>query len=176
MLVPIVADKTYRFQTNNIYAVENYNLAGVDKDKVNDAANRRTKLVLELFGRYFRNPIMKAVNSDEAVAFQIALWEIIQETEPAMGVPKLDLFAGDVQANYPKADDPVYVTKAQAYLDSLTGTDDAMFFENADLRGRELIRLKGIENVDKIVAQSQFALRIKGGGAVRSLAVRSPAR
>ncbi len=79
---------------------------------------------------------------------------------------KLNLFEGDFQANYPKADAPAFVLKAQTYLDSLTGTDDALFYENADLRGRELIRLKGIENAEGVVAQSQFALRFKNGGGV----------
>ncbi len=46
VLVPIIADKTYRFQTNNIYAAENYNLAGVDKDKTGEAANRRAEVHL----------------------------------------------------------------------------------------------------------------------------------
>ncbi len=166
LLVPITADKLYRFQTNDIGAIENYNLAGVHGDETGNAAERRTKYILELFGRNFRDPVLKTVAADEAAAFQIALWEIIQESEPAEGALKLDLFAGDLQANYPKADAPAYVTKAQAYLTALTGTDDALFYENADLRGRELIRLKGIENADKVVAQSQFALRFKGGGAI----------
>ena len=164
-LVPITKNKLYRFRVNDIYAPGNYKVDGVDKDKVNDVANRRTKLVTELFGRYFRDPALKAVNPDDAVAFQIALWEIVQETEPAMGDLKLDLFAGDFQADYPKADAPIYVQRAQTFLDSLTGRDDALFYENPDLRGRELIRLQGIENADKVVAQSQFALRFKGGGA-----------
>ena len=121
--------------------------------------------VKELFGRHYRDPIGKSVNTEDAVAFQIALWEVIQETEPAEGQAKLDLFAGDFQANYARADAPAYVLKAQQYLDSLTG-NDALYYENPDLKGRELIRLQGIENADKVVAQSQFALRyVNGGGA-----------
>ena len=89
---------------------------------------------------------------------------MIQESEPAEGEAKLDLFAGDFQANYPKADAPGYVLEAQGYLDSLTG-NDGLFMENPDLKGRELVRLMGIENADKVVAQSQFALRYMGGGA-----------
>ncbi len=165
VLVPITKDKLYRYRVNNLYAPENYNVDGVDKDKVNEVANRRAKLITELFGRYFRDPTTKAVNPDDAVAFQIALWEIIQETEPATGDLKLDLFAGDFQADYPKADAPIYVQRAQTFLDSLTGRDDGLFYENPDLRGRELIRLQGIENADKVVAQSQFALRFKSGGS-----------
>ncbi|MFM8271891.1 MAG: hypothetical protein ACKODX_06095 [Gemmata sp.] len=187
VLVPITADKLYRFQTNNIYAIENYNVAGANAradrtvwdwllgqqhaalpdDAAGRAAERRTKYILELFGRYFHDPVLKAVDTDEAVAFQIALWEIIQESEPVVdGALKLDLFSGDFQANYPKDGAPAYVTRAQAFLNSLTGTDDALFYENPDLRGRELIRLKGIENAERVVAQSQYALRFKGGGGV----------
>lgn len=164
ILVPITAEKMYRFRINDIYAVKNYS---IDPESPNapEAARRRTTYIQELFGRYYRDPITKQVNAEDAVAFQIALWEIIQETEPKEGAPALDLFAGDFQANYPKADAPAYVTKAQAYLDSLTGAD-ALFYENPDLRGRELIRLMGIENADKVVAQSQFALRYKGGAGV----------
>ena len=166
VLVPIVADKTYRFRTNNLYAPANYNLDGVAKEKVSDAANRRTRYILELFGRHFHDPIHKGANTDEALAFQVALWEVIQESEPADGPPKLNLFDGDFQANYPKAEAPAYVTKAQTYLDSLTGNDDALFYSNPDLSGRELIRLQGIENAAGVVAQSQFALRLKNGGGI----------
>lgn len=163
VLVPIVADKTYRFRKNSIYEPSNYGLAE-HKDGPT-AATRRARYIQELFGRYFRDPNGKnAVNAEEAVAFQVALWEVIQETEPAEGETKRDLFAGDFQANYPKADAPAFVTRAQGYLDSLTG-DDALYYENPDLRGRELIRLMGVENAEKVVAQSQFALRYTGGGA-----------
>jgi hypothetical protein len=109
----------------------------------------------------------------------VALWEVVQETEPAEGSPKFDLFGGDFQANYPPADAPVYVTLAQSYLNSLTG-NDAVFYENPDLRGRELARLQGLANANGVAgltgllgaasagttaAQSQFALRYVGGGA-----------
>lgn len=163
VLVPITADKLYRFRVNSIYAPSNYGLADDDKGPL--AAERRARYIQELFGRYFRDPIARSVNPAEAVALQVALWEIIQETEPAEGEPKRDLFAGDFQANYARADAPAFVLKAQEYLDALTG-NDALFYENPDLRGRELIRLMGIENADKVVAQSQFALRFVGGGGV----------
>lgn len=168
VLVPIVAGKTYQYRTNNLYDPANYNLAGGAKEKVGDAANRRTRLVQELFGRYFRDPTLKATNATDAVAFQIALWEIVQETEPADGELKLDLFAGDFQANYPKADAPAYVTRAQEYLSTLTGKDDALIAENPDMKGRELIRLQGLPQADGAPTQSQFALRYKNGGAAGS--------
>ena len=161
VLVPITADKTYRFRMNSIFAPENYGLAGRENSAT--IANRRAVAIKELFGRYYRDPIGKSVNTDEAVALQIALWEVIQETEPAEDQAKFDLFAGDFQANYARADAPAYVLKAQQYLDSLTG-NDALYYENPDLKGRELIRLQGIENADKVVAQSQFALQYVNGG------------
>jgi hypothetical protein len=161
VLVPITADKMYRFRVNSLYAAANYGLATGDGAAL--AAQRRATFVKELFGRYFRDPVLNAVNADEAVALQVALWEVIQETEPAQGTPKLDLFSGDFQANYPPTEAPAYVLKAQQYLDSLTGNAD-VFYENPDLRGRELIRLQGIANADGVVAQSQFALRYAGGG------------
>jgi hypothetical protein len=162
VLVPITADKLYRFKVNSLFAAENFPLAGQEGAPL--AAQRRATYIKELFGRYFRDPVLKPVNPDDAVALQIALWEIIQETEPAKAVPKLDLFSGDFQANYPKADAPAAVLRAQEFLDSLTG-NDSVFFENPDLRGRELIRLQGIPNADGVVAQSQFALRFAGGGS-----------
>jgi hypothetical protein len=169
VLVPITADKLYRFQMNSIFAMENYGVVGRDNGAT--IAQRRGMLIKELFGRHFRDPVLKAVNAEEAIAFQIALWEIIQETEPADGKAKLDLFAGDFQANYAKADAPAFVTTAQKYLDSLTGTDEAqgLFYENPDLRGRELIRLKGIKNADGVVAQSQYALKYVGGGGTGTI-------
>jgi hypothetical protein len=161
VLVPIIADKLYRFRVNSIYAVENYGLTEHPNGPI--AAERRARSIQELFGRYYRDPLARTMNSEDAVALQVALWEVIQETEPAEGAPKLDLFAGDFQANYPRADAPAFVLRAQQYLDSLTG-NDALFYENPDLKGRELIRLMGIENAEKVVAQSQFALRYAGGG------------
>ena len=166
VLVPITADRTYRFRTNSIYEPSNYGLVAED-ERAPLVAQRRASQVQELFGRHFRDPVGGAVGSDEAVAFQVALWEIIQETEPAAGAAKLDLFGGDFRADYPRADAPAYVTKAQAYLDGLTG-DDAVYYSNPALRGRELVRLMGVANAEGVVAQSQFALRYTGGGAAGS--------
>ncbi len=163
VLVPITAGKLYRFRVNSLFAPENYGLAG--KEGAALAAQRRATYVKELFGRYFRDPVLRAVSADEAVALQLALWEVIQESEPGQGVPKLDLFGGEFRADYGPGEVPAFVQKAQGYLDSLTGTD-APFYENPDLRGRELIRLQGIANGEGVVAQSQFALRYAGGGGI----------
>jgi hypothetical protein len=164
--VPITAEKLYRFRVNSLYDVKNYE-GLANKEGMELAAQKRVIYIRELFGRYFRDPVLKPVNPEEAIALQIALWEVIQESEPAEGNVKFDLFAGDFQADYPRDQAPAYVLTAQKYLDSLVGDDD-IFYENADLRGRELIRLQGIENADKVVAQSQFALRYMNGGASSS--------
>ncbi|QJX00336.1 hypothetical protein [Frigoriglobus tundricola] len=163
VLVPITADQLYRFKVNSIYAPGNFGLAAAPN--ADRAAERRAKYVQELFGRFYRDPTNKDVPAPDAVAFQVALWEIIQETEPADGAPKLDLFAGDFRANYPPEQAPASVTQAQQYLNALTG-NDALYYENPDLKGRELIRLQGLPNAQNVVAQSQFALRYVGGGAV----------
>jgi hypothetical protein len=167
VLVPITADKTYRFRTNSLYDAANYGLKA-DDERAPLIAQRRTVLIQELFGRYFRDPAAGGVGGDEAVAFQIALWEIIQETEPADGAAKFDLFGGDFRADYPRDEAPAFVRTAQTYLDSLTG-NDAVYYTNPALRGRELVRLMGIPNAEGVVAQSQFALRYTGGGATGGL-------
>jgi hypothetical protein len=165
VLVPITADRLYRFRVNSLFAPENYGLAG--KDGAALAAQRRATYVKELFGRYFRDPAVRAVGAEEALALQVALWEVIQEGEPAagQGAAKLDLFGGEFRANYAAGAAPGYVTKAQEYLGGLTG-DDGPFYTNPDLRGRELIRLQGVANGEGVVAQSQFALRFAGGGGL----------
>lgn len=159
VLVPIRTDTMYRFEVNTVNAVKNYEIAASKTPE--KASERRTKLIHELYGRYYQDPVTKA---EDAIAFQVALWEIIQETEPAEGNAKLDLNGGDFRANYPADAMPAYVTTAQKMLNALTG-DDNLFYENPALRGKELVRLRGIENDDKVVAQAQLALRAVGGGA-----------
>jgi hypothetical protein len=166
ILVPIVADKTYRFRVDSsLNAPTNYGVQ--DHPNADRVAARRAAYVRELFGRYYRDPL-KPLNADDAIALQVALWEVIQETEPEEAPAALDLFTGDFQAAYPRDEAPAFVLRAQEYLVSLTG-DDAVFFTNPDTRGRELIRLNGVANADNVVAQSQFALRSAGGGGVGAL-------
>ncbi|MCI0703503.1 MAG: hypothetical protein L0241_20680 [Planctomycetia bacterium] len=166
VLVPIQPNKTYKFKVNSIHSPENYGVQ--DHPNADRVAARRAKQIQELFGRHYQDPLKEA-KSDDLVAFQLALWELIQETEPAEGEPKLDLFAGDFQADYSNCEEPpAFVLRAQEYLDSLTG-DERVYYENPDTRGRELIRLKGVPNAEGEVAQSQFALRFAGGGGTGSL-------
>lgn len=162
--VPITAGKSYSFKMGSLYAPDNYSVSASPAPE--KAAQKRATLIKELFGRYYRDAIMRnGVNADEAVGFQLALWELIEESEPAEGEAKFDLFGGDFQANYPKDQAPASALKAQEYLNSLTG-DDSVYYSNPDTRGRELIRLKGIPNSEGVTAQSQFALRYAGGGGV----------
>jgi len=163
IMVPMTANKTYSFKIGSIASPDNYAVSNSSEPE--KAAQRRATYIKEMFGRYYRDPQTRPVNDDEAVGFQIALWELISESEPAEGEAKFDLFAGDFQANYPKDEAPASVNKAQEYLNSLTG-NDAVYYENPDLRGRELIRLQGVPNAAGVVAQSQFALRYAGGGGV----------
>jgi len=169
VLVPITANKLYKFKVNSLYEPSNYSVDGKDEKEPSEkailGAARRVTAIKELFGRYYRKAFDEVYTSDELIAAQIAMWEVIQESDPAEGDAKFDLFGGDFQAGYDRKNAPAYVTKAQEYLDSLTG-DDATFYTNPDLRGRELIRLQGIANANGVVAQSQFALRYAGGGGV----------
>ena len=97
-----------------------------------------------------------------AAAFQVALWEVVQEpTLPplAAGGKPFDLYGGGFRANYadPSAA-PEFVQGAQRYVQSLTG-DDAAFANSNLLRGSELVRLTGTAGPDGVVPQSQLSLR-----------------
>ena len=64
-----------------------------------------------------------------APAFQVALWEVVQEPTIPEGPLPFNLFAGAFRANYPnEAESPEYVQLAQKYVQSLTG-DDSIFGE-----------------------------------------------
>jgi uncharacterized membrane protein YgcG len=157
--VTITAGKTYRFRLISLLEPTNYGLEATPEGI--RAAERRTTLIRELFGRYYQEN--KTAHPEDTYAFQVALWELTHETEPMDRAVSFDLFAGDFQANYPKEQAPDYVLKAQAYLDSLTG-NDAIYYENQEINGRELIRLQGLPNAEGIVAQAQYALRYINGG------------
>ena len=72
ILVPITENKLYRFRVNSLFAPENYGLEGKE-GAVRRAAKRRATYIKELFGRYFQDPVLKAINSDDALALQRAL-------------------------------------------------------------------------------------------------------
>jgi hypothetical protein len=158
--VPIVSGKLYRFRLLSLLEPSNYGLEATPEGI--RAAERRVTLIRELFGRYYTEN--KTANPDNTFAMQLALWELTEESEPRDRAVSFDVFAGTFQVNYPKDQAPAYVLLAQTYLDSLTG-DDAIYYENPEIKGRELVRLQGIENAEGIVAQSQYALRYINGGA-----------
>jgi hypothetical protein len=158
--VHILAEKLYRFRPISLLEPRMFGLED-DAEGIR-AAERRATLIRELFGRYYSQS--KTSHPDETFAFQVAIWELTHETEPMDRAVTFDLFSGDFQANYPKEQAPAFVLLAQAYLDSLTG-NDSIYYENQDLKGRELILLEGIPNADGVVAQSQYALRYINGGA-----------
>jgi hypothetical protein len=158
--VPIVAEKLYRFRVVNLLEPRNYGLEATPEGI--RAAERRATLIRELFGRYYTEN--KTANPNNTFAMQLALWELTEEAEPMDRAATFDVFAGTFQVNYPKDQAPAYVSLAQTYLDSLTG-NDAIYYENPELKGRELVRLQGIENAEGVVAQAQYALRFINGGA-----------
>jgi hypothetical protein len=158
ILVPMFAGRMYRFQPQNLETPSAYSIPATPEGI--RATQRRASLIREFFGRYYaKNPA-----PDDVFAFQVALWELTQEPEPANEPAKFDLFAGDFQADYPKDTAPAFVLTAQKWLASLTG-DDSIYFSNQAIGGRELILLRGIENTEGVVGQSQFALRYINGGA-----------
>lgn len=78
--------------------------------------------------------------------------------------PPFSLITGNFQADYPDlAQAPVFVQRAEGYLQSLTG-DENLFWQT--LAGRELVRLKALPGeAGEAAAQSQLALRYTRGGA-----------
>jgi hypothetical protein len=162
VLVPMQSGKSYRFKHMKLDSLP-VPFAADPAPQPEDAAHvgaRRATLIRELFGRHYA----KHLTPEDTFAFQVALWELTQETEPGKDPVKFDVFAGDFQADYTKDTAPAFVTKAQEWLDGLKG-DDQPFYTNPALDGRELILLQGIPNAEGEVAQSQFALRYVDGGA-----------
>lgn len=161
-LVGVNAGKTYRLEVQSPEVTEAYGLPDTEEGRKEAAV--RAMYVRELFGRYFQ-PSLKATDPDAGLAFQVALWEVLMETERPADVPApFSLTTGNFQADYPNLEQaPPFVARAQTYLQSLTGNDN-VFYENIELAGRELVRLKGLPNADAEVAQSQFALRYINNG------------
>jgi hypothetical protein len=162
-LVGIVAGNMNRFEVQRPEYPEGYGLPNTEEGLAQ--AERRATYVRELFGRYYPASI-RGDDVDAPIAFQIALWEIIHESQlPEGSAAPFSLFTGHFQADYPNpAESPSYVQKAEVYLQTLVGSD-VPFYSNPDLESRELVRLKGAPNAAGEVAQSQFALQYTRGGA-----------
>lgn len=139
----LVMGQLYRYQIESPSLPQIYGLPLTD-DGVREATRRAT-YIREMFGRYFMN----ASRTDDVnvpVAFQAALWEIVNEAEFPDKPAPFSLFTGTFQANYGKRDaSPAYVQLAEKYLESLTGNDVEAFYENTAVTGRELIHLRALK-------------------------------
>ena len=146
-LIGVTAGQTYKFEINMPELPSGYGLK--DDTEGQKEALYRTAYIRELFGRYYLDA-MDPNKPDESRAFQIALWEIINEGElpmakdfPSKPSP-FSLNTGTFQANYPPpTDTPIYVTRAQAMLQPLTG-DESLFHSNPGLAGYRLVRMNGL--------------------------------
>lgn len=163
----VVAGRTYRFEVTPPNVPAAFGLE--DDEPGRTEADRRATFVRELFGRYYL-PTLK--DKSAAAAFQVALWEIIHESElPAAPDDRFSLFGGTFRAGAPALEAaPKHVQVAEGYLNFLTG-NNTPYYENDDLQGLELVRLRGLRGtVDGLypdyVPQSQFAVRYKAGAGM----------
>jgi len=164
-MIPVVPGQEYGFTIDSFGLPRDF--AGVPNTKDGEAlAKKRQAFVRELYGRHYSD-LMKNP-ATVAPAFQTALWELVGESEVPDGPMPFSLYTGNFQVNYPNEDQaPAYLRTAQGYLQSLTG-DDVSFTTNPDLAGQELIRLGGVRDAGGTVAQSQLALRLRGGSSTVS--------
>ena len=163
-LVPIVAGRVYPFVVDPLDSPAGFGLPDTADGKT--AAARKAAFVRELYGRYYADSV---ADPRTASAFQIALWEVAQETQVPDGPMPFNLYTGTFKADYPDpAAAPEYVQTAQKYVQSLSG-DETAFGTSSALRRQELVRLTGTAGPDGVVPQSQLSLRpvadYAGGGA-----------
>ncbi len=155
-LVPMYAGEVYPFQVDPLGKPAAFGLSDTPEGVA--AGEKRARFVRELYGRFYTD-----VAADPAVnapAFQVALWELTQETEVPDGPMPFSLATGTFRADYPnEADSPAFVRQAQRYVQTLTG-DDASFAANPALANMQLTRLTALHPVGRVAAgQSQLALR-----------------
>ncbi len=166
-LVGVTAGTTYRFDLQRPEDPAAYGLK--DDEAGRTEATLRGKYIRELFGRHYLTS-QNFQSPDNARAFQAALWELAFEKDLPKGEApdvqnRFSLGTGTLQSDYPPpAEAPTFVATAEDYLHSLTG-DDAVFFSNPALAGRELVRMNGLTNTAGVVAQDQYALRTAAAGA-----------
>jgi hypothetical protein len=157
---PMYAGETYPFTVEPLNRPAWYGLP--DTADGRKEATRRAKFLRELFGRFYEDTLRDARAT--AAAFQVAVWELTNETDVPDGPMPYNLFAGNYKADYPdEAASPEFVRQAQRYVVSLTG-DDAPFAESPVLQGLELVRLTAVGN-GEFAGQSQLALRSAPGAA-----------
>jgi hypothetical protein len=158
-LVPIYANQLYDFAVTRPNEAKYFGLPETDAGRVE--TERRMFFIRELYGRYFVETMETPTTSSPA--FQVALWEIISESNVPEGPMPFNLFGGNFRASYPNEEAaPEYVQRAQKFLLSLTG-NDAPFRESRILQGFEITRLDGVAGADGATPQSQLALRAVPG-------------
>lgn len=152
--VPITAGQTYPFAIEPFGDPVHFGLP--DDEAGQKQAAKRTKLIRELYGRFYQETI-----SDPALAnpaFQVALWELIAEPNFPDEGKSFSLHSGAFQAANPAAEAPDFVKRAEEYLSELTG-DDASFDRNPALLHLELVRMTGLADGDVAAPESQLVLR-----------------
>jgi hypothetical protein len=166
-LVPMYAGEVYPFQVDPLGKPASFGLPDTPEGVA--AGEKRARFVRELYGKYYSE--VAADPATNAPAFQVALWELTQETEVPDGPMPFSLATGTFRADYPnlEADSPAFVRTAQRYVQNLTG-DDSAFASNQALANMELTRLTALRPVGGAAAgQSQLALRtaapVAGDGA-----------
>ena len=154
-LTPIVAERTYPFAVESLTLPKHYGLP--DDFEGRKRADRRVVALKELYGRNYQ-----AVLDDPAklnAAFQVAVWEVIQEPDLPGGLaPNYDLFGGQFKSSAKNLESaPAFVQDAQKFVTALNG-DESRFGSVDSLRRMDLVRLTGVAGADGIAAQSQIAL------------------
>lgn len=157
-LVPITAGQEYGLTIDSFGKPRDF--AGLKADKAGvEAADRRAKYVRELFAKHYA----EAVKDNGTVsAFQVAVWELVSETQTPAAPAAYSLYSGTFQAVEPVATAPAFVRTAEGYLKGLTG-DDAAFATAPLLAGRELVQLSGTNISTGTAAQAQLGVRNRGG-------------
>ena len=153
--VPIYSGNVYEFALEDPAQARFFELPDTAEGQAE--AQRRMGYIEELYGRYYQETLENPELTEPA--FQIALWELVQERTVPEGPMPFNLYTGDFQANYPEnAQAPAYVRLGQTYLQSLTG-DNAIFGTNPVTAGQSLVRLTGVASANGVAAQSQLMLQ-----------------
>ena len=159
--VPIYSGNTYEFILDDPSQPRFFDLPDTDAGQAE--TQRRMGYINELYGRYYQETLDNPELTEPA--FQIALWELVQERDVPEGPMPYNLYTGDFQANYPaKVEAPAYVRLGQTYVQSLTGNPES-FATNPVTAGQSLVRLTGVASANGVAAQSQLMLQAPPGTA-----------
>ena len=153
--VPIFSGNIYEFELDNPAQAKFFDLPETDEGQAE--AQRRMGYIEELYGRYYQETLENPELAEPA--FQVALWELVQERDVPEGPMPFNLYTGDFQANYPNNNlAPAYVRLGQTYVQSLTGNPES-FGTNPVTAGQSLVRLTGVASANGVAAQSQLMLQ-----------------